>query len=292
MRITNSILYNTVKRSIQKAAQDLHDKQEKLSSGKKVLRPSDDPLSAMRAQQLHTSLNKTGQYQRNNTYAKSWLQTTEAALHQSSDLLIRLKELAVSQSSDQYNAEIRQGAAQEVESLRDQLLALANTKAGKRSVFAGHATDSPAFSPAGQYAGSEGEIYLNIDEGMTLKLNVTGDEVFESAEGKTIFQSLDDFVTALESNDTEGIRDVMEELETTFTRVNSSLSLMGSRANTLEKTRSINEEQTIIDTDQLGNVEEIDMIQTVVDMQSAQNAFQASLLASGQIGKLNLGQFI
>jgi len=292
MRITNSILYRAVKRSVQNAAQDVHKYQEQLSSGKKINSPSDNPLNAMRGQQLHTRLAKTDQYQRNNTYAKTWMQTTEAALSESSDLLIRLKELAVTHSSDQYTAEHRAGAAEEVRTLKDQLLSLANARSGDRSVFAGHDTLGPAFTRAGQYAGSDGEILINIDDGVSLQINVTGDTVFQSAEDKNIFETIDEFITALENNDTGGIRGVMGEIDSTATRVNSNLSLMGSRQNTLERSGSTNEDQKLIDTEQLGNVEDIDVVESVVNLQSAQNAFQAALMSSSQIGKLSLAQFI
>ena len=103
MRITNSILYRSVKQNVQSVSQTIQQYQEQLASGKRINRPSDDPLGAMRAQQIHTQLSKIDQHARNKTYAESWLNTTETALFQSSDLLIRLKEIAVTFSSSTTN---------------------------------------------------------------------------------------------------------------------------------------------------------------------------------------------
>ncbi len=292
MRITNSILYQTVKRSVQNSAQDVQKYQEQLSSGKRVNRPSDDPLGAMRSQQLYNRLSRTGQYQRNGTYAKSWLNMTETSLSQASNILIRLKELAVAQASDQYENSDRVGAAREVETIRDELLGIANTKLGGRSIFAGHKTTDPAFNLAGQYMGSDGKIRLNIDEKVSLEVNAIGEEVFRSGEDKNIFDTLNEFSLALENGDVAAIQSVIDELETAFTNVNSSVSQIGSRNKALEHMESVHEDRNIIDKEQLGKVEEIDVVETVVNMQSAQNAFQASLMASGQIGKLSLAQFI
>lgn len=294
MRITNSILYRAVKQNVQTATQNIQHYQEQLSSGKRINRPSDDPLGAMRAQQIHTQLNKIDQYSRNSTYAKSWMNTTETALSQSSDLLIRLKEIAVSFSSDNYNADSRQSAAAEVQNIKDQLMALANTKVGNRTIFGGHKTESPAFLLDGTYSGNDGEIKINLNSDIAVPINLTGDQVFESdsSADKNVFATLDDIISALESNDPSGVSDTMNELDTTFSNVNRSLSIIGSRQNQIQNVNSSQSDKKIQYKDELGQVEEVDIVDTTINLQSAQNTFQAALLSSSGIGKLSLANYL
>ncbi len=294
MRITNSILYRAVKQNVQTATQNIQHYQEQLSSGKRINRPSDDPLGAMRAQQIHTQLNKIDQYSRNSTYAKSWMNTTETALSQSSDLLIRLKEIAVSFSSDNYNADSRQSAAAEVQNIKDQLMALANTKVGNRTIFGGHKTESPAFLLDGTYSGNDGEIKINLNSDIAVPINLTGDQVFESdsSADKNVFATLDDMISALESNDPSGVSDTMNELDTTFSNVNRSLSIIGSRQNQIQNVNSSQSDKKIQYKDELGQVEEVDIVDTTINLQSAQNTFQAALLSSSGIGKLSLANYL
>jgi len=294
MRITNSILYRAVKQNVQTASQNIQKYQEQLSSGKRINRPSDDPLGAMRAQQIHTNLNKIDQHARNTTYAKSWLNTSETALSQSSDLLIRLKELAVTFSSDNTNADARQSGAEEVRNIKDQLMALANTKVGNRTIFAGHQTDSPAFLPDGTYSGNDGQIEINLNSDITVKVNLIGDQVFESdpATDKNIFATLDDMISSLESNDREGISNTLDELDTAFSNVNKNLSIVGSRQNQVENVNNTEEDKKVTYRAELGQVEEVDIVDSMISLEGARNTFQAALVSSSGIGKLSLANYI
>ncbi|NIR62414.1 MAG: flagellar hook-associated protein FlgL, partial [Aliifodinibius sp.] len=71
--------------------------QHQLSTGKKLIRPSDDPIAANRSQQLYNRKLRTEQYARNNTMASSWLTMADSVLSDYHSQLIRLKELAIQQ---------------------------------------------------------------------------------------------------------------------------------------------------------------------------------------------------
>lgn len=293
MRITDSILYRTVKRSMQQTSQRVMDQQEKISSGKRINRPSDDPLGAMRTQQLYTNISRIDQFQRNNMFAKLWISETESALDQAKDIVVRLKELAVSMSSDSYNAEARAATAKEVRVLRDHMLNIANSRAGTRSIFAGHETGTTAFLPNGTYNGDNGEIHVNIDNDVTVKLNLIGSNVFQSGVGRNIFDTFDDFITALETNDPTTIgTQILDELDYNFQALRKNIAEVGARVNSLDLSKNSNELLKITKTEELGNVEEVDIFETVTDMESARNAFRGALLNARDIGKMSLANFL
>ena len=293
MRITDSILYRTVKRSMQKTSQRVMDQQEKISSGKRINRPSDDPLGAMRSQQLYNTRSRIDQYQRNGMFAKLWLTETESALDQAKDIVIQLKELAVQVGSDSYNAEARKISAKEVRVLRDHMMNIANSKSGTRSIFAGHETNASAFLPSGTYNGDTGVIHVNIDNDVTVDLNLVGSDVFKSGPGRNIFNTLDDFATALETNDPTTVRtQILDELDAHFQSLRSNFADVGARVNSLDLSKNANDILKISKTEELGNVEEVDIFETATDMESAKNAFRGALLNASDIGKLSLVNFI
>jgi len=278
---------------MQKTSQRVMDQQEKISSGKRINRPSDDPLGAMRTQQLYNNMSRIDQYQRNSMFAKLWITETESALDQAKDIVVRLKELAVAQSNDSYNSEASAIAAEEVKVLRDHMLNIANSKSGTRSIFAGHETNSTAFLPNGAYNGDTGLIHVNIDNDVTVNLNLVGSDVFKSGTGRNIFNTIDDFVNALETNDSQTIRtQILDELDTNFQSLRQNMAEVGARVNSLELSDNANDLLRISKKEELANVEEVDIFETTTDMESAKNAFQGALLNARDIGKLSLVNFI
>ena len=82
MRITTKMMHNTSLRNlnINKLRQEKLTNQ--MSTGKKITRPSDDPVIAIRSLKLNSSLDKIDQYyEKNASDALSWLELTESALH-------------------------------------------------------------------------------------------------------------------------------------------------------------------------------------------------------------------
>ena len=96
MRVTHSLIANTVIRNINRNLYRLNKYQDMLSSGAAINKPSDDPVKITRIMGYATSLQQNEQYQRNLDAAESWINTTEDALAGMNDVLQRARELAVS----------------------------------------------------------------------------------------------------------------------------------------------------------------------------------------------------
>lgn len=95
MRITQNIMSQTLLSNLQTNYQKLEQIQEQLSSGKKINKPSDNPVSTVRAMYYQTSLHEIDQYKRNVSDGMSWMQTTDDALDQVTQVLQRVRELTV-----------------------------------------------------------------------------------------------------------------------------------------------------------------------------------------------------
>jgi len=87
MRVTNKMMTDTVSANLFRQAIRLLDAQEIVSSEKIINRPSDDPIGMGKVLDYRKALSSTGQYQRNVTRGKMWVEHTEVVLDEVNDLL-------------------------------------------------------------------------------------------------------------------------------------------------------------------------------------------------------------
>ena len=117
----------TVNRITQRSA-ELALTQERLSSGKRVLRATDDPVAATLAERESNRLMRTEADLRALERSRSSLQQAESTIGQMGEVLIRFKELLVQGGNASLSDSDRRSVALEMRGLRDQLLNLANTQ--------------------------------------------------------------------------------------------------------------------------------------------------------------------
>ncbi len=207
MRVTNQGTAARLLDYLQTAQSRLADTQERVASGRRINRPSDDPFGTSRALAAHTAIDLVAQRQRTVTLARTELTSTESVLDSVGQVLARAQELAVQADSSGIDGSARKQIAAEVEQLIAETLTLGNTSYGGRQVFAGRQTQTTPFveDVAGYpgtvtYAGDAGTISREIGEGEQLPVNLAGDQIF-----LPIFQKLIAFRDALNSNDLPAI---------------------------------------------------------------------------------------
>jgi len=179
--------------------------QEQVASGKRIVRPSDDPIGSVQALELGRALQKTDQYDRNATMAQNRLQTQESTLTEVGDILQRARELTVQGANGSQGNDSRQFIANELRELRESLIDLANTKdASDNFIFGGYRGDGQPFSPTPdgvEYNGDEGQRTLQIGPNRTVSDGNAGSEVFmRIREGNGTFKA-----EAVDGNEGTGV---------------------------------------------------------------------------------------
>ncbi|MDD3172613.1 MAG: flagellar hook-associated protein FlgL [Herbinix sp.] len=143
MRITNKMMTNNMMSNINKNKLNMTTLEEQYSSGKKIQRPSDDPIITVRALKLRTNLSELSQYyEKNIPDAQSWMDVTESALTTVNDVLKQINTYCVQGSSDTLTASDRSSIAQNLEQMKQQIYQEGNTNYAGRYVFTGYKTDS------------------------------------------------------------------------------------------------------------------------------------------------------
>lgn len=180
MRVTHTMQFNAALTTIQKQQSRLLRAQEEAASGKKVLRPSDDPVSTRRILDLRQDLTALEQFQRQRDTLTASLGATENALAGIETALLRAKEIALNGASSSVSAADRDILAQEVRQLFDQVVQLGNADLDGRFLFAGRANTQPPFTAAGAFTGDSHAVQLSIDTHQTLETNIIGSEFLAS----------------------------------------------------------------------------------------------------------------
>jgi len=181
MRVTNSMVNSQVVFNVQRSLQRFMDLQTAMSSGKRINKPSDDPVGTLRDLDYRTELSKLTQFQANVSQGQTWLNTYDGILSDVKNLLSQAKDVAISMSNDTYDVSQRAAAANEVQAIFDRMVQLSDTKLGGRQMFSGFRTKLQPFrvgSNGVTYLGDNGRIEYEIDAKMRQAVNVTAAEVF------------------------------------------------------------------------------------------------------------------
>ena len=284
MRITQKMMTNKVNSSLSKNTEKLMKIQSQISSGKRFVKASEDPVGMAKALDYRKTLDSIDQYVRNVSHAQSGLETGEATLSDIGELLIRAKELALSQTTGTASPETRQLTAGEVKQLRDQLIQLVNSKQDDRYMFGGRKTDAPPYDPldpAAGFQGDDGGFSVIVSDGVTLDVAVSGKQAFGGPADPVLV--LTDLINGLEANDPSAISGQLDALDQSLAQVVNERADVGSKLNRLDTTEThweafkLNIEQMLSDT------EDLDLTRAVMDLTAQQSAFQASLASASKI---------
>jgi len=136
--MTNNMMSNINKNKV-----NMTKLEEQYSSGKKIQRPSDDPIIAVRALRLRTNLSEMSQYyEKNIPDAQSWMSVTESALTTVNSILSQVNTYCVQGSSDTLTESDRSSIAENLAQMKQQIYQEGNTNYAGRYVFTGFKTDS------------------------------------------------------------------------------------------------------------------------------------------------------
>lgn len=126
MRVATAHSYDTTIAQITKRQAEMAAQQERISSGKRVMRASDDPVAAALSEAVQTRLSRVQTDQRALESSRTSIQQAESALGEAGDLVQRVRELIIAGGNAGYGSTEREALAKEIEGLREQLFAAVN----------------------------------------------------------------------------------------------------------------------------------------------------------------------
>ncbi|MEN3279639.1 MAG: flagellar hook-associated protein 3 FlgL [Solirubrobacteraceae bacterium] len=302
-RITNNMISRSVLADLNDVATRQAATRRQMASGKAITRPSDDPYAAGRALALHNELEGTRQQSRNVTEANGWMTITDTALGHIGDMAQRARELVVRGSTGTLDQTSRDAIAAEIDQLVAGVKQEANATYDGRYVFGGARTNVPPYDPKVLPAGSTpndaygGDAYNQMREigpGVTLQVNVHGDEVLGGTPGDAkMLDVLRDIATHLRSGDTASLESTdLKNLTTQLDNLLGVRARVGAGMNRLETAEARLAETEESATTLLSDVEDADMAKTLIDYSTQQAVYQSALNAGSRLVQSSLLDFL
>lgn len=182
MRVSTRGAYLNGLQAMQRLQEALDFTQRQISSGRRILNPSDDPIGSSRAIELRESISRLEQFDRNGTMVSNRLSQEEAALNSVNNIMQRVRELALQANNATQSNESRGLIAIEMREHLENLVQLANQQDGNGSyLFAGNLENTQPVSRMGSaftYNGDQGQRFIQIGEGRQVVDGDSGSRVF------------------------------------------------------------------------------------------------------------------
>lgn len=269
----------------------------KISSGRRVEKPSDDPMAASQAVMVKQSESRNQQYATARGFAKNSMSLQMSLASQMVNITTKIQETLVAAGNDAtLSDEDRASLADQLEGLKDQLVGIGNTKDGVgRYIFAGFQSDKPPFvaDATGKitYQGGDKQITQKVDSNIEMVTNFTGIETLQSSGTKgtapDIFEALDGAITALReplAGKPQADRDAaLEKIDAanrvnraTLNNISSVEAKLGLQLQELDNLDDLGADTSLRNAKRLSELRELDWTQAISDYYQEESVLQAS----------------
>ena len=296
-RITSSMIHRGVLADLNEVANRVSRTQLKLSSGKEILRPSDDPFGTGRALGLRAELDGLQQYRRNAADADGWTTATDTALGTIGDLAQRARELLLRGANGTASSNERESIAKEIDQIVDAAKDTANSTFAGRSLFAGTATQTKPYAAGSDaYLGDSGEIVRSIGPGVSVIVNTRGADVLGNGTDGRMLDTLRDISAHLRSTAPADVAALgttdLVALDAAFEDVIDARAQVGAVARRVASADARLAELEENAHGLLSETEDADMARTLVDYSMQQAVYQSALRAGAGIVQTSLLDFL
>lgn len=171
-RVTNRMMYANTLVNVMRQNQDMLKWQEQISSGKRVNRPSDDPISIGEIMKFQMRLGRNNRYEAIGVQAEAFLNTSDALIGDATDIASRAKELTLAMANATNSAQTRRTASVEIATLIQRAIQIGNSTIGSDYIFGGRQTNIAALDANGLYQGDHQPLTAEVNQNVLVNMSV------------------------------------------------------------------------------------------------------------------------
>lgn len=294
-RVTQSMLNSQLLRNLNENLRKMDHLQNQLSSGKRINKPSDDPVGISFSMRYRSELGLNEQFQSNVNSALSEMSFTDDMLNQANNVLQRLRELAVEGANGPNPQDALDTISAEVGQLYQQMVNIGNSQFKGKYVFNGQLTNVKPYSldDAANESSDLGSISYQIGVGVNMDINIVGNEVFGApGSSSNIFQVMKDLQTALDSADYQGASQIIGNIDERMDHFLAVRAEVGAKMNRIELAEERLKDININLQSLQSKTEDADMAALITNIKTAENVYQASLAAGVKLIRPSLIDFL
>lgn len=303
MRITNNMLVNNMMYNLANNLTRTEKYQMQLATGKKISKPSDDPIIAAKALRLRTDVSEIEQHEKNTDDAIAWMDITEATLSQMNEVMQRFREITNQAANGTNTEDDLQKIKAEVSQLKSQMTNLANATYAGRYIFSGYKTDKALMDDDGNFlldVENSEQIQFEIGVGDLVNVNVLGGDLFNNGADatttpptkSTMIKTFDRVLEAMDADEKDAISDELASIDNDITNMLRVRADLGARYNRVELTATRLGEDYVNTTGLMSKNEDVDFAESIMNLSNERAVYQASLATSANVIQQSLVDFI
>ena len=281
--------------AINTASRQLQLAQLEAATGKRILKPSDDPAGAQQALAERAELGAIDDYQHAADSASSRLASADSALGDIVDKLTQAMSTVTGVRGSSANAAARASAATTLVGIRDAIRADLNTSFQGNSIFAGGNVNKPAYAlvnGAWTYQGDSNVVQVEVDRVRTVTIGFDGQSIAKGSDANDVLTELDHLVTAVTNGDDAGMASGLDAMSRAFDRTNQAQGRLGSDESSIADTQiRLTARRTAVDG-RRSKLEDANMAEALTRMSQADTAYKAALGAVSSVEKLSLLDYL
>lgn len=297
MRITQLLTFNGFQDQLKNNRQQLAKFQEQLSTGKRVVRPSDDNVAFGNSRQLQETIRKNKQYQKNIKTGMSHARSSQEALDSMIDILIDFKTAAIQGSTDTLNDNDREILADKVAGLKKKIVSRANKKFNNTYLFGGTNSTEAPFSENNTAPGGVADtstdraLKIRVSEITEIETTVTGNELRDTSAGD-LFEVMQSVEDALRANDRDAVNNAQEDIDKVVEHVTGLASKLGNNINRMDYISEQIESQSISQEAEISRMTDADYAETIANFKKHETSYQAAMSVHSRISQMSLLNYI
>ena len=293
MKISTAQFFRSNSDALSRGQFEVSSLQAKLGSGEQLNTSSEDFTKANLISRLESSLERQGVYQKNIDTAKTRLTSEETALTTITNLFRRAYEIAIIGANGTMAPEDRAVLGAEVESLREELIEIANTRdVNGHYIFGGNRTETPPYveSQNGDvaYVGDFGALRINVSDNRSIAINTVGQNLLTGADFSVV-QALEQ---GLKTNDIAAISSSVDDLKKSSDQIAVAFGSMGGRFASLTAQTEAIEDASLRIKQLISQNRDLDYSKAITELSKESLALQALQASFTKISQLSLFNFL
>ncbi|NLB94664.1 MAG: flagellar hook-associated protein FlgL [Armatimonadetes bacterium] len=303
MRVSTRVMYGGLSDQLGMQASRLIDSQRRITTGQRLLRPSDDPTGAGRVAILESRLSDLKQYEANSASAKASLSSAEAAIAQVVAAFREARRLALAGANDTMGESERHLMACQVDLILSQVKQAAETRNGGRYIFSGTLTQTSPLALTGNpadpysYAGNDSLRMVEIADGVCITTNVTARTIFNfdgtgAPSAPNAFALLVKIRDDLNKGDAKALSNALDDVDALLENFNKHRAEIGQTIQRIEfNTQHLLEQQEVV-MGLRADITEVDFAEALIQYSTHQVVYQATIALASHMHQPGLFEFL
>jgi|CZKS01.1.fsa_nt_gi flagellar hook-associated protein 3 FlgL len=275
--------------------------QIELTTGLKINVVSDAPDQISELLQTRSNLAQAQQINSNLGLVTTEVNTAQTALQNAVSLVEQAQSLGTQGASDLASGDTTQNVADQLGTVLQQLVGLANTTVGGRYIFSGDSDQQAPYSidltqpsPISAYQGTAATREVQASDGSQFAVSLTAQTIFDSPDAtQNVFTSINNLRQALLSNSgASAVSSALGDVQTADTYLNQQLAFYGNVQDEVSSASNDAQNNVTQLKTQLSGMQDADEAAAITQLTEGQTAQQAALVSRAQLPKTSLFDYI